>query len=108
MFFYKHTQTISMKTLIINVKAFAGAKSSEIGGVFKDSANKKHLRIKTVKPAESGAANQDIIEILSKNFKISKSSVSLVHGKKSRYKRFSIEFAEEVQIPEFLKNVSSN
>jgi uncharacterized protein (TIGR00251 family) len=96
-----------MKVIIINVRAFAGAKTNEIGGIMNDAENIKHLRIKTTSPAESGAANQAIINIVSKSCKVSKNKVTLLTGKKSRYKRFSIEFTEEAQIPEFFKSVIS-
>jgi len=102
------TNKIIMKTIIINVKVFAGAKINEIGGIINDVDGIKHLRIKTTKPAELGAANKDIISILSKNCKVPQSNIKLVKGEKSRYKKFSIEFEKEAQISKFLKSVISS
>ncbi|MBT4988984.1 MAG: DUF167 domain-containing protein [Rickettsiales bacterium] len=96
-----------MKTIIINIKAFDGERFNEIGGIINDSDGIKHLRIKITKPAKSGAANLDIISILSKNCKVPKANIMLVKGEKARYKQFSIEFEEEAQISGFLKSVIS-
>lgn len=96
-----------MKTIIINVKAFAFAKQNGIGGIINDAEGIKHLRLKTTHPAESGLANKGIIDALSKNCKVCKSKVILVKGKKSRYKQFSIEFEDESDISDFLKSVIS-
>ena len=64
----------------IRVKAIPNSKESSIevlNGVFKI-----HLKA----PASGGKANKELVEVLSKYFKIKKSQVEILHGAKNREK----------------------
>ncbi|MEO2065259.1 MAG: DUF167 domain-containing protein [Desulfurobacteriaceae bacterium] len=49
------------------------------------------LKVKVTVPPEGGKANKALIELLSKELKVPKSSISIVSGQTSRVKRVLIE-----------------
>jgi len=48
-------------------------------------------KVRTTKPAREGRANADVIEILSKYFNVSKSSIEIVSGHRGKEKIVIIE-----------------
>jgi len=44
------------------------------------------LKIKLKSPAEGGRANKELISVLSKHYKVSKSKINIISGEKSRNK----------------------
>jgi uncharacterized protein (TIGR00251 family) len=71
-------------TLHLNVQP--GASRSEFSGIYDGK-----LRIRLQAKAVEGAANKALIAYLAKFFQVSKSSVSLLRGEKSRQKTVFIE-----------------
>jgi len=51
----------------------------------------KTLRVKVAAPPIEGKANKELINILSKHFKVSKSKISIIGGEKSRNKIVEIK-----------------
>lgn len=75
-----------MKIIDIRVKFATGERSVTI------DANNKETYIVTVNsPPADGRANEEIIETLSKYFKIPKSLISIIKGKKGRKKTIKLE-----------------
>jgi uncharacterized protein (TIGR00251 family) len=53
------------------------------------------LRVRIAAPPVDGAANDELIRVLAKTFKVSRSAVKIVSGHNSRTKQVSIEGLSE-------------
>ncbi len=89
---------IKSNDVSIDVRIFVQPRSSknEIVGVHDDA-----IKIKITSPPVDGAANSLLIKFLSKKLGVSKSSISLISGDKSRSKVVNIEGLTK-DIAEFL------
>ncbi len=67
----------------IKIKVIPGAKKAEV-------IKNKILKIKVDAPAQKGKANKRLIEILAEHFNVSKPSIKIVKGEKSREKIIEI------------------
>jgi len=61
------------------------------------------LKVKLNSPPVDGAANDELVRLLSKEFGISRSAVEIVSGQSSRSKRVRIAVANAEQIVDVLK-----
>jgi uncharacterized protein (TIGR00251 family) len=79
--------------LVLNVYVQPGAKNSSIEK-FMELDNQLYLKVKIAAPAVDNKANKELISFLSDEFKVSKSSVTLLKGQNSRQKKlgFGKEF----------------
>jgi hypothetical protein len=68
------------------VHVVPGSSRSEIAGSHNDS-----LRVRVASRPIEGAANEELILILAKTFKVSKSNVRIVSGARGRAKQVSIK-----------------
>ena len=73
----------------VPVTVQARASKTEVVGEHGDT-----LKIRIAAPPVDGAANQELIDVLSKALKIPKRSIEIVSGEKSRSKRVRIAGAE--------------
>lgn len=71
--------------VIFNVKVVPRSSRSEIVGEL-DGA----LKIKIKSPPVDGAANAELIELLSKTFSVSKSEIEIIAGQTSKLKQIKI------------------
>lgn len=71
--------------LIFNVRVVPRASKSEIVGEHDGT-----LKIRVALPPVDGAANAELIKILSKEFNISKSAVEILSGQTSKLKQIKI------------------
>jgi uncharacterized protein (TIGR00251 family) len=71
--------------VLFKVHVVPGSSRSEIAGSQNDS-----MRVRVAARPQEGAANEELIRILAKTFKVSKSSVRIVSGLRARAKRVSI------------------
>ncbi|MFA6357768.1 MAG: DUF167 domain-containing protein [Candidatus Omnitrophota bacterium] len=71
--------------MIINVRVSPGASRNKI---LEDGNN---LKVYLTKPAVGGLANQQLIELLSRYFKIKKYQIEIKSGEKSRNKLIQID-----------------
>lgn len=78
--------TIKDGQVRFNVHVVPGSSRSEIAGTHNDS-----LRVRVAARPVEGAANEELILILAKTFKVSKSSVRIVGGARGRAKQVSID-----------------
>lgn len=78
--------TIKDGQVRFNVHVVPGSSRSEIAGTHNDS-----LRVRVAARAVEGAANEELILILAKTFKVSKSRVRIVGGARGRAKQVSID-----------------
>lgn len=84
--------------LMLNVRVQPSAKKDEISGWMEDGTLKVRVRGKPVE----GKANESLIQFLSKALGVSKSSIEIVAGDKSRNKRLKISGIDKTAIDHFL------
>jgi uncharacterized protein len=85
--------------LVIRLHVQPRAKRCEIAGIHNGA-----LKIKVTAPPVDDAANRAITEFLSKEFGLSKSSIQILSGLKSRDKTIQIK---GLKLPDFLARISS-
>jgi len=83
-FFGIYVELMSHKILL--VKVVPNSKTTEIVGYEGDV-----LKIRIAAPPDKGKANDELIAFLAKEYKISKSQITILQGHTSRLKRVSIE-----------------
>jgi len=72
--------------LMFRVQVVPRASRSEIAGEHNGS-----LRVRIAAPPVDGAANDELIRLLAKTFKVARSAVQIVSGHNGRMKQVSIE-----------------
>lgn len=72
--------------LTFRVQVVPRASRSEVSGEHDGS-----LRVRVAAPPVDGAANEALIRVLAKKFKVSRSAVRIVSGQNGRMKQVSIE-----------------
>lgn len=72
--------------IIIQVKVIPRSSKKEIAGVEDNT-----IKIKLTAPPVEGAANEQLIELLSEALNVKKSSIEIVKGDSSRYKTVKIK-----------------
>ncbi|MCL4537153.1 MAG: DUF167 domain-containing protein [Nitrospirae bacterium] len=71
--------------IIIQVKVIPRSSKKEIAGVEDNT-----IKIKLTAPPVEGAANEQLIDLLSEEFNIKKSSIIILKGESSRHKTVKI------------------
>ena len=93
---------------VLRVRLTPNSSSCLINGVFNSSDGIVFLKVNVVSVPEKGKANAELIKLLSKKLKISKSNVNIIFGELDRYKRVlltSISFeAVDIWLQKELKN----
>lgn len=69
------------KGMVVNIKVEPRSSKSGIAGYYRDG-----LKVKLNSPPLEGKANKELIEILSREFKISKKDIEIIRGEKSKNK----------------------
>lgn len=77
--------------LVLKVQVVPRSSRSEIAGEHNGA-----LRIRVAAPPVDGAANKEVIHMLAKAFKVSRSSVRILSGHNGRLKQVSIEGVSKV------------
>ncbi len=75
----------------ITVRLTPNAKKNAVIGWDKTAIDKFILKIQVTEIAEKGKANKAMIALLSKHWKISKSSITIIRGETARQKTLRIE-----------------
>ena len=89
-----------MTEILLNVRVQPSAKKDEISGWMEDGTLKVRVRGKPVE----GKANESLIQFLSKALGVSKDSIEIVAGDKSRNKRLKISGIDKAGIDRYLAN----
>lgn len=79
--------------LIFRVQVVPRASRSEIVGEHNGA-----LRVRLAAPPVDGAANEELIHILAKSFKVPRSAVTIVSGHTGRLKQVSIDGVSETEL----------
>jgi uncharacterized protein (TIGR00251 family) len=85
----KHQQ----KELILNIKVEPRSSRSEIVGPYGDG-----IKVKLTSPPVDGRANKELIDLLSKEFKIRKKDIEIISGQNSRYKIIRITGLSKIEL----------
>ena len=62
-----------------------------VEGWQKDSSGRDYLKARVRAPADKGAANAALVELLAKWLDVPRTSIAIVSGKKARLKRLSVQ-----------------
>lgn len=76
---------MSVKIVTIRVQTKSG--KHEVAETMADGT----IKIKLKSPAQDGKANEELIQLLSKYFKVKKQKITILRGKTSRNKLIEIE-----------------
>jgi uncharacterized protein (TIGR00251 family) len=76
--------------LVFRVQVVPRSSRSEVVGEHNSA-----LRVRLAAPPVDGAANDELIHVLAKTFKVSRSAVKILSGHSSRLKQVSIEGVTE-------------
>ncbi len=71
---------------LIPLKVTPKASRNKVGDFFEDAKGQQALRIYVTSPPDKGKANKEVIELLSKYFKVPKSTLEIISGETSRNK----------------------
>ena len=81
---------IREEQLIFRVQVVPRSSRSEVVGEHNGA-----LRVRLAAPPVDGAANEELIHVLARTFKVSRSAVTILSGHSSRLKQVSIEGVSE-------------
>lgn len=79
------------KGIELYIKATPKAAKNRIGEIIEDTHKRHALKVYVTAPPENNQANQAVIELIAKQFKLAKSQISLLNGATSREKTLLIE-----------------
>ena len=88
--------------LIFKVQVVPRSSRSEVAGEHNGS-----LRVRVSSPPVEGAANNELIQVLAKAFKVSRSAVSILSGQNSRLKQVSIAGVDSSALSDLLGGIKS-
>jgi uncharacterized protein (TIGR00251 family) len=83
--------------LTLMVRVVPRASKSEVVGMVEG-----HLKLRIAAPPVDGAANAELIRLLSRYFDVPKRNVELVSGETSRVKKVRVSGLKELQMKPFL------
>lgn len=95
--FFRTTDT----GLLINIKLTPKAKQPAFGEVIELPDGKQALKLSVKSVPEDGKANKELIDFLSKKWKIPKTNIEIISGHTSRLKTLKISGITEIT---FIKN----
>lgn len=73
--------------MLLKIKVLPRSSKNEIVGKMADNT----IKIKLTAPPVDGKANEELIELLAKEYKTKKSNIQIVSGQKSKNKTIKIE-----------------
>ncbi|MBI5417095.1 YggU family protein [Candidatus Poribacteria bacterium] len=83
--------------VIFKIRVQPRSSRTEIYGILNDT-----LKLHIAAPPTDDKANEECIHFLSKKFKVSKSSIQIMHGNKSREKLIKIHGITKVKMEQLL------
>lgn len=73
------------------VRLSPGASRNEIGDVFTDAQGRTMIKVQVTAIPENGKANEALVKLLSKSWRVPKSALRLVGGQTDRIKTFVLD-----------------
>ena len=93
--------SIRDEQLIFKVQVVPRASRSEVAGEHNGA-----LRIRVAAPPVDGAANKEVIQLLAKSFRVSRSAVRILSGQSGRTKQVGVEGDPESLLKVLLHQVN--
>lgn len=87
-------------SLVFKVHVVPRSSRSEVAGEHNGS-----LRVRVSSPPVEGAANKELIQVLAKAFKVSRSAVTIMSGQSSRLKQVSIDGVGSTALTQLLEGI---
>ena len=87
-------------SLVFKVHVVPRSSRSEVAGEHNGS-----LRVRVSSPPVEGAANKELIQVLAKAFKVSRSAVTIMSGQSSRLKQVSIAGVGSTALTQLLEGI---
>ena len=100
MFYEKHTSGY-----ILRIRVTPNSSISGFQDIFTDPNGIEFLKTNLNSVPEKGKANQELIKLLSKTLKISKSCFSVISGTTDRYKKILLEIEPSPELEHLLNNL---
>lgn len=82
--------------VVLNIKVQPQASKNEVGAVFCRDDGTAYLLVRVTAPADNNAANQAVIKLLAKYWRLAPSQIRLMMGAKNRWKRLLIQGDQEM------------
>ena len=76
--------------IILRVRLLPNSSSCRLNGIFKDAQGASFLKICVTAVPEKGKANKELLALLAKELKVSKSQCDIISGELDRYKKIKI------------------
>ena len=92
---------------ILRIRVTPNSSVSGFQDIFIDPNGTEFLKANLNSAPEKGKANSELIKLLSKILKISKSSFSVISGTTDRYKKILLEIEPSETIEEILNNLEN-
>ncbi len=102
MFYEKH-----ISGYILRIRVTPNSSVSGFQDIFIDPNGVKYLKTNLNSVPEKGKANQELIKLLSKTLKLSKSCFSVISGLTDRYKKVLLETEHSDEIELLLNNLEN-
>ena len=77
--------------ILLYIRLTPNASSADVKGCYLGADGNEYLKISVVSVPEKGKANKELIALLAKKLKISKTKISIVSGETERYKKLLIQ-----------------
>jgi uncharacterized protein YggU (UPF0235/DUF167 family) len=92
---------------ILRIRVTPNSSVSGFQDIFTDPSGTEYLKTNLNSAPEKGKANSELIKLLSKTLKISKSSFSVISGTTDRYKKVLLEIEHSETIEVILNNLEN-
>jgi len=84
------------QVLVLSVRVVARASKSEVVGEFNQA-----LRVRLAAAPVDGAANDELVQLIARTFKVSRSSVAIVRGFNSKSKQVRVDGPDQAVLKKF-------
>jgi len=74
----------------VRVRLMPNSSSCRLCGFFKDAEGQDFIKIAVISVPEKGKANKELVNYLSKSFKVAKSCIEIITGEFDKYKKVKI------------------
>lgn len=88
--------TYANNSLVLKVRVVPRASRSEVVGEFDRS-----LRVRVASAPVDGAANDELVQVIAKTFKVPRGSVEIVRGSSSRSKQVRVDCPDQTVLKKF-------